>query len=194
MTAAGNDVRRRAGFVLTGGKSSRMGRDKASLPFGATTLVEHVVACLRAVTQDVTLIGSPERYRHLAAAAIADRYENCGPLGGVCTALETTAADFNVIVACDMPGVNAEFFRSLWAAAEAHDADCLVPETSDGLHPLCAAYHRRVQPIARRCILSKSVKMHDFVASLNSVSWPVAAGFVENVNTPLDWRHWNSSA
>jgi molybdopterin-guanine dinucleotide biosynthesis protein A len=174
-----------------------MGRDKAALPFGDTTLLEHVVAQLHATQQnpplDVTLIGAPERYGHLGLRAVADRYQNCGPLGGVCTALETTSADFNFIVACDMPGVTTEFFRSLIAAAEApgsylYDADCVIPETADGLHPLCAVYHRRVLPLAQQRILGQSLKMHDFVASLRVVKFPVAAAFVENVNAPVDWQ------
>jgi len=181
-----------AGFVLTGGNSSRMGRDKAVLPLGETTLLEYVVTQLRAVQQnpplDVTLIGAPERYAQLGPRAVADHYQNCGPLGGVCTALEKTKADFNLIVACDMPGVTTEFFRDLFTVAEIQDADCAIPETSDGLHPLCAVYHRRALPVAQQRILSKSFKMHDFVGSLKVVKLAVEPRLVDNVNTPAEWQ------
>ena len=185
-----------AGFVLTGGRSSRMGQDKAALPFGDASLLEHVAGCVRAavsnvasnVASSVTLIGAPERYAHLGLPAIADRYENCGPLGGVCTALEITTADWNLIVACDMPGVTADFLGSLLdAAGHGNAADCLIPVTSDGLHPLCAVYHRRALAVAQRQILDKSFKMHDFVASLQLAKFPAAVAFLENINTPLDW-------
>jgi molybdenum cofactor guanylyltransferase len=181
----------RAGFVLTGGRSSRMGQDKAGLPWGGATLVEHVAACVRAAASqvtasEVTLVGAPERYAHLGLPAVADRYQDCGPLGGICTALESTRADWNLIVACDMPGVTADFLSGLFEAAEAANVDCLLPE-SDGLHPLCAVYHRRVGPVAKRQILSKSFKMHDFVASLQALTLPSPAAFVENINTPQDW-------
>jgi molybdopterin-guanine dinucleotide biosynthesis protein A len=177
-----------------------MGRDKAALPFGETTLVEHVVAQLRSVRSApqlaVTLIGAPERYGHLGLRAVADQYRNCGPLGGVCTALETTFADFNFIVACDMPGVTAEFFRGLIAVAEAaesgwesgNEVDCVIPETADSLHPLCAVYHRRVLRVAQQRIRSQSFKMHDFIASLHVLKFPVEKAIVENINTPVDWR------
>jgi len=180
-----------AGFVLTGGNSSRMGRDKAALPLGGTTLLEHVVAAVRNAGQtfplDVTLIGAPGRYGHLGVPAVEDHYERCGPLGGVCTALEITGADLNLVVACDMPGLTAAFCASLLAAAEAADADCVVPETNDGLHPLCAVYDRRVLPIARERISRGAFKMQEFVESLRVVKFPVAATFVENVNTPQEW-------
>jgi molybdenum cofactor guanylyltransferase len=177
----------RAGFVLTGGASSRMGRDKAALPFAGATLVEYVAGCVRAAASSVTLIGAPERYAGLGLPAFADRYPDCGPLGGVCTALETTSADWNLIVACDMPGVTPDFLETLLAAAEAAAADCLIPETSRGLHPLCAVYHRRTAHAAHRQILRKSFKMHDFVACLPAVRFPAPAAQLENVNTPLEW-------
>jgi molybdopterin-guanine dinucleotide biosynthesis protein A len=168
-----------------------MGRDKAALPFGGTTLLEHVVAAVRKARQtvplDVTLIGAPGRYGHLGVPAVEDHYQGCGPLGGVCTALEVTGADLNLIVACDMPGVTAEFCASLLARAELADADCVVPETNDGLHPLCAVYHRRVLPMAKERISRGALKMLEFADSLRAVKVPVASQFVENVNTPQEW-------
>jgi molybdopterin-guanine dinucleotide biosynthesis protein A len=184
--------RSRAGFVLTGGRSSRMGRDKAVLPWGDATLVEHIARCVLAATGDgtafgdVTLVGAPERYAHLGLPTIADRYENCGPLGGLCTALEVTPAEWNLVVACDMPGVTVEFLSALFDAAEASGADCLVPE-ANGWHPLCAVYRARARSAAKRQLLGKSLKMHDFLARLRVVAWPSADVFVQNVNTPQDW-------
>jgi len=190
-----------SGFVLTGGTSSRMGRDKARLPFHGGTLVEHVAECVRAAAGSVTLVGAPERYGGLGLAALADHYTDCGPLGGICTALEITSADWNLIVACDMPGVTAEFLGELVEAARKEPVDAVVPEaphpfaagpnataeSGTALHPLCAVYHRRVLPVALRQIRNKSLKMHDFLAALQIAKLPAAAIFVENVNTPLDW-------
>jgi len=187
-------IHARAGFVLTGGASIRMGRDKAGLPFAGRTLVEYVAACVREAAGNVTLVGAPERYSDLGFDAMADHYPGCGPLGGICTALEQSTADWNLIVACDMPGVSAAFLKELLRAAEASGADGLVPETATAagsagrqLHPLCAVYHRRVLSRALRQIGIKSFKMHEFLAILPIVRFPVAAPFVQNVNTPLDW-------
>jgi molybdenum cofactor guanylyltransferase len=178
-----------AGFVLTGGASSRMGRDKAALPFRETTLLEHVAAAVsRAVHRDAILIGAPDRYTPIGLPAIEDSYDNCGPLGGLCTALEATNAEYNLVVACDMPGVTSEFLTSLLQAAQASAADCLIPQTSDGLHPLCAVYHRRVLPTAQNRISLRRLKMHDFIDQLQVIRYATDASFVENINTPQDWQ------
>jgi molybdenum cofactor guanylyltransferase len=178
----------RSGFVLAGGRSSRMGRDKALLPAGDRTLIEQVAARVFAAAGRVTLIGPPERYASLGYAVVADRVENLGPIGGLYTALSITEADWNLVVACDMPGVTTEFLRELLGAAESSTADCLVPKTARGLEPLCAVYHRRCLAAAEQAILRKMFKMQDFVSSLHFETMvPADPSALENVNTPEEW-------
>jgi molybdopterin-guanine dinucleotide biosynthesis protein A len=176
------------GFVLAGGRSSRMGRDKALLPFEDQTLVEHVAAEVRSAAGCVTLIGPARRYESLGLPLAADLLDGCGPMGGVLTALTLTSAAWNLIVACDMPGVTGAFLSGLLEAAQASSADCLVPHTTSGLHPLCAVYHVRALPAIHRAIEYKSFAMHHLLDSLQTVSWPVAdASLLRNVNTPVEW-------
>ena len=180
---------RRAGFVLAGGRSSRMGRDKALLPFRNATLVEHIAAQVLAAAGNVTLIGPPERYPSLACPVVADRVPDHGPLGGLHTALAITPADWNLIVACDMPDVTADFLAALLEAAESADTDCLVPETSFGREPLCAVYHRRCLPAVERAVANKLLKMQDFVSTLRFRSWPVSdSSPLKNINRPEEWQ------
>ena len=181
-----------AGFVLTGGRSSRMGRDKALLPIGGSVLVERTAERVRAAAGSVTLIGAPERYQHLGLAAVpdlsVDAEEACGPIGGLYTALKMTGADWNLVVACDMPGITAAFLAELLAAARERDCTALVPDSGSGLHPLCAVYHRRAVGAVELAIKHKRFKMHDLLKALGAVSWPVAdAQILENVNTPVEW-------
>src|SRR5438128_562980 len=114
-----------AGFVLVGGASRRMGRDKALLPLGSATMVEEIAAKVRSVTGSVTLIGPVEKYAHLGLPIVPDAVENCGPIGGLYTALKMTTSDWNLIVACDMPDLTEAFLKQLLHEA---DADCIVPE------------------------------------------------------------------
>ena len=176
------------GFVLAGGRSSRMGRDKALLPLDGSTLLEQVAARVRAAAGSVTLIGPPERYSSLGLPVAADLIEDCGPIGGVYTALKISSAPWNLIVACDMPAVTTGFLAGLLEAARGADADCLVPETDRGLHPLCAVYHRRAVTALQHAIRHKSFKMHDLLRSLRTVAWPVDdPSLLENVNTLVEW-------
>ena len=181
------------GFVLTGGRSSRMGRDKALLPLGGSTaggptLVEQIAARVRAAAGFVTLIGAPERYNSLGLPVAADLIEDCGPIGGVYTALKISSAPWNLVVACDMPAVTTGFLAVLLATARDADAECFVPETGSRLHPLCAVYHRRALAAFQYAIDHKSFKMHDLLRFVRTVTWPVAdASLLENVNTPIEW-------
>ena len=177
-----------AGFVLCGGRSSRMGRDKGLLPVDGKTLVERTAERVLAAAGSVTLIGAPERYRHLGLPVVPDLMADCGPIGGLYTALKMTRSEWTLLVACDMPGVTAEFLGELLAAAIGRRSTCLVPETESGRHPLCAVYHRRGLGAVEFSIQHKRFKMHDLVQLLEAASWPVRdAAVLENMNTPLEW-------
>jgi molybdopterin-guanine dinucleotide biosynthesis protein A len=120
---------------------------------------------------------------------VPDAVENCGPLGGLWTALRHTQADWNLLVACDMPDITEVFLQQLLDAAKTSDADCVVPEIDGKIHPLCAVYHRRVAAAAESAILHKLFKMQDFIASLRTFRWPVPDPRpLRNVNTQLEYE------
>src|ERR1700761_7300390 len=79
-----------AGFVLVGGRSSRMGRDKALLPSGSGTLVKEIADSVAAVSGNVALIGRPESYRSLGYDCLEDICPGLGPLSGIHTALHSS--------------------------------------------------------------------------------------------------------
>jgi molybdopterin-guanine dinucleotide biosynthesis protein A len=165
-----------------------MGQDKALLPLGGATMVEQIAAAVRGAAGNVTILGPVERYAHLGFPVVPDKIENCGPIGGLFTALSITKTDWNLFVACDMPHVTAAFLSQLIEAAEAADADCLVPETAGKLDPLCAVYHARVAAAAESAIHRKLFKMQDFISILRTSRWPVPdARPLSNVNTPAEW-------
>jgi len=176
------------GFVLAGGASRRMGRDKALLPLGSATMVEQIASAVQNAAGNATIVGPVERYAHLRFPVVPDKIAGCGPLGGLYTALSITKSDWNVIVACDMPYVGGAFLTHLIEAAQTSSADCLVPETNGKLDPLCAVYHRRVAPAAEAAIHRKLFKMQDFVSTLRTSRWPVSDPRpLQNINTPSEW-------
>src|SRR6185369_14860860 len=130
------------GFVLIGGKSSRMGTDKAllRLPDGET-LLEHAMAVLSSVASEVRLIGSNEKYADFTATAqiVEDIFPERGPLGGIHAALASTDTDLNLILAVDTPAVTTVLLEYLVARVEATEALVVVPEIEGRLQPLCAA-------------------------------------------------------
>lgn len=178
-----------AGFVLVGGKSSRMGRDKAMLPYRGKTLVEHIAARVEAAAGSVALVGPPERYRELPFPVIPDRFPGCGPLAGIHAALSASGAEWNLIVACDMPAVSVEFLSNLIELAEGSGRDCLVPVSPSGrAEPLCAVYHRACIPAIERALAGSIRKVTDVFGDLRVAAFSVPeATWFENLNTPAEW-------
>jgi molybdopterin-guanine dinucleotide biosynthesis protein A len=178
--------------VLVGGRSSRMGRDKALLPFRGVTLAQFVAAEVAAACGSATLVGDPETYGGLGFPTIPDALPGQGPLGGIVTALRHSASQWNVIVACDMPGISAEFVWEILAAAEASGADVLVPAGPEGRpEPLCAAWNRRALPPLEAALEGGVRKLTDALQELRAAAWNVAqVTHFANVNTPEDWARY----
>jgi molybdenum cofactor guanylyltransferase len=178
-----------AGYVLAGGRSSRMGCDKALLPFRGGALAESVARAVRWAAGSAVLVGNPALYQHLGYPAIPDLCPGAGPLGGILTALHHTSADWNLVAACDMPELSGEFLRLLIDDA---DGDAVVAVGPSGRpEPLCAVYHRRSRPVLeralRRGVRSVRAALEDLRVVLVSV--PELAPF-QNVNTPEDWAEY----
>ena len=181
-----------AGFVLVGGKSIRMGRDKALLPYSGRTLAQHVAEQVQKVANPVCFVGNAAVYGHFGLPVIPDAVANRGPLSGIEAALLSPfASEWNVIVACDLPRIDAQFLQALANAAFETDAqvDCVVPQTASGkLEPLYALYRKRCGLVAQQALAHGTRRVVDVVGMLQAEFWPVhdAISF-QNVNTEPEW-------
>jgi molybdopterin-guanine dinucleotide biosynthesis protein A len=166
-----------------------MGRNKALLPFHGRPLAAAVADALREAAGCAVLIGDPALTAVTGFPAIPDLVPGEGPLGGILTALRFTTADWNLVTACDMPELTAGFLARLFEAAEACDADVLVPVSAKGrLEPLCAVWHRRVLGSLESAFGGGTRRVRDALAGLRTVRYPVAEMTpFQNVNTPEDW-------
>jgi molybdopterin-guanine dinucleotide biosynthesis protein A len=164
-----------------------MGSDKAMIEVGGIRLVDRVATAVAEAAGNVTIVGAPERYGGLGYPVVADLRPGCGPLGGIETALDRTTADWNLIVACDMPGVSAEFLRRLIAESVRENPDCLLPRTARGPEPLCAVYHRRCLEGVSLSLERGIRKVTDGLAGLR-VRWMEVGDLrnVENINNSGD--------
>jgi molybdopterin-guanine dinucleotide biosynthesis protein A len=181
---------RTAGFVLAGGASSRMGRNKALLTIGGRTLLGIAAAAVFDAAGNVTIIGPPDLYRQLGYPVIPDGRAHAGPLAGIETALNC-AADWSLIVACDMPLMNSGTLRHILDEALAHpEAGCVLPESAAGhLEPLCAAYHKRLLPAISEALDAGTRKVTAAlpVSSIHYIRM-AADPIFQNINTPEEWR------
>ena len=181
--------RRRAAFILVGGASRRMGRDKALMEWEGRPLAVHLAEQAASIAGTVFLVGSPRKYGHLGLPVIPDLYTGFGPLGAILTALRSTSVDWNLILACDMPSVHPDLFEALFKAARHSGPDCIVPSTRDGqVHPLCAVYHRKAGRALERSLQSGVLSVVEALQSVRTRFLPVQDDeWLRNVNTPADW-------
>ena len=183
-----------AAFVLAGGKSSRMGRDKATLSLHGRTLLQHALSTLREITSDVSILGSPQTYGDQGAPVIADIIPECGPLGGIHAALTHTRAAYNLIIAVDTPFLSADFLRFLTSRAAESGAVITTPEIAGYTQPLCTVYSRQFLSIAAHALKSGEYKIvplfpHDATLTISAAEMAQFAftpEMFDNLNTPED--------
>jgi molybdopterin-guanine dinucleotide biosynthesis protein A len=129
------------GFVLVGGESRRIGRDKALLEWHGEPLLLRAAKLLTTYLDSVTLLGSPARYSRFGLPVLADDFTQAGPLAGIATALRHSCYEWNLLLACDLPLVDGRVVKRLIEQVAATRALAVVPKTASGWQPLCAAYH-----------------------------------------------------
>lgn len=161
-------------IVLGGGRSIRMGRDKAALPFGPETMLARVVQAVQCVADDVVVVGGsrqrlPDGVR--VVRVVPDLVEGLGPLAGLATGLAAVRGERALLLACDMPLVAPALLQRMLELAG--DADACVPLV-DGL-PMttCAAYATRVLPRAQEHLASGTRSLRALLTDV-SVRWVTA--------------------
>ncbi len=149
------------GVILAGGKSRRMGRDKAFLPFGKGVLIERVIEVVRAVTDDLLLItNTPEQYQRFGLPMVSDVIPEAGSLGGIYTGLVHAKTPYSLALACDMPFVKPAFLRFLCDMAG--EADVMIPKNAEDFQPLCAVYAQACREPIRQRIEAGRLKITGF--------------------------------
>ncbi|MGO8790089.1 MAG: molybdenum cofactor guanylyltransferase [Terriglobia bacterium] len=183
------------GFVLAGGKSSRMGQDKALMQLEGTPLVLRAAEILRPFVRQIALLAPADRYSHLGLPVVADKWPDQGPLGAICTGSLSSRAEWCIFLACDLPLVSRQFIQLLIERVRTSRFDAVVPRTADGWQPLSAAYHSRCRAAFERAM---EEGRRSIVGLLDEVRVEaithdemISAGLREmeltNINTTEDW-------
>jgi len=128
-------------FILAGGKSSRMGSDKAFLELASSTLLERSLALAHALAAEVFIVGSQEKFSRFGRV-VEDVFRDCGPLAGIHAALTASRTDLNLALAVDLPFLEVKFLEYLISQARMTSALATVPRAAGGWQPLCAVYRR----------------------------------------------------
>jgi len=162
-----NNVDDVTAFVLAGGKSTRMGRDKAFLEFKGRILLARALELAAGVADDVRIVGDPRKFAAFGRV-VEDIYRERGPLGGIHAALMSSSTDWNLMLAVDLPFVEPDFLKYLVSAARDAKAVVTVPRACDGLQPLCAVYRRGFAEVAEQSLAQGKNKIDALFANVET--------------------------
>ena len=184
-------------IILAGGKSRRMGSNKAFLKYGSTTFIEHQVMMLRKIFDEIILSANDTNaYTSLKLPIVSDVIPERGPLSGICAGLSRAKSSHAFVIACDMPFINEKLI--LYLKSQINGYDVVVPQTSRGLEPMHAFYSRNcIQPMYR-CLEEGRLRIVDFFSEVKVkiVNEKEFAGLdaslqsLINLNTPDEYKKY----
>ena len=180
--------------ILAGGKSSRMGTNKALLKIDGETLIERMINIVNSCTEKLMIItNNPEEFSFLNVETFQDVIKGAGPLGGIYTALKHCQSTHCLVIACDLPFLSKELLQLLYKQGTAYDV--LAVDGGKGVEPLCAVYSKNCIPIIEKQLIAGKHRVTDFYSSVNTkiLYWEQNSRLFHNkmffnINTPEDLK------
>lgn len=181
-------------FILAGGKSTRMGTDKAFVLLAGSTLLARMLDLARQMTSTVQIVGDPAKFAAFAPV-IEDIFPGCGPLGGIHAALRSSTTELNLILAVDIPFVSPTLLQFLITRARSSSTSLVtVAQANAGLQPLCGIYRPGFAEPAEKALKAHRYKIDAAFDPATTQIIPeeqlLAGGFAlsifRNLNTPED--------
>jgi len=184
-----------SGIILSGGKSSRMGKNKAFIEIDGIPIIQRILTLFKTLFSEIIIVTNEvELFQNFEAKVHRDLIPGQGALGGLYTGIYYSSFPHAFCVACDMPFLKGSVIRYLIHKVEDHDV--VVPRTGDGLEPLHAIYSKNCLDPIRKIMEHKQFKVLDFypMVKVNIVEEsefrsldPARESFL-NVNTPEELR------
>ena len=180
-----------AAFILAGGKSTRMGADKAFLTLGGSSLLARSLAVAGAVADEVCIVGEARKFQAFAPV-VEDVFRGCGPLAGIHAALRASHMELNLILAVDLPFVTPELLRFLFAQARESPAMVTAVRARGGWQPLCAVYRGEFAEVAEKALREGRYRIDTLFDSQRMLeisedqlkTTGLSADIFRNLNTP----------
>lgn len=159
------------GIILSGGKSSRIGENKAFVVIDGMRIIDRAVNLFKSLFEDVIIVtNAPLDYLDLEVTLVTDIYAGKHALGGIYTGLFYASCSHAFVAACDMPHLNPQLIAMMIKQAPAYDI--VVPETKAGLEPLHAIYSKNCLPHIKRRIVQDRLKITGFYKGLKCLRLP----------------------
>ncbi len=179
------------GAILAGGKSSRMGTDKGLLLINEKNMVERIAELLKPFVSELIIISNGHNYDYLGYKIYHDLIKDCGPMGGMYTALAKSKTEKNFIISCDMPFVSPEIIESIIKNSD--NCQVAIPLHAEGVEPLCGVYDKSCISKFEELLENKKWKLKDALKHFALKQIPMKETiFVShcftNINTPAEYE------
>jgi molybdopterin-guanine dinucleotide biosynthesis protein A len=179
-------------YILAGGKSRRFGTNKALFKIDGRAVIETVIAAIPPGRPVFIVTHSPAEYVHLGLPTLPDNYPNAGPLAGIHAGLSHSPYEWNFFLACDFPCLRKSVIEEILAVLfnknkEEGETQVILPETAEGLQPLCALWSKSTLPVVETALNGgqRSVRAVLAQLSLHRVSLAEPEALL-NLNTRED--------
>ncbi len=153
-------------IILAGGKSKRMGTDKALLKVEGISLLEKSILLCNKVCDEIIISSNNAAHYEFGFPVVADEVNDCGPIGGILSCLKQSKTDWNFVISVDAAFVEPEFVNFLFLDTD--DYDAIVPIHSKGKEPLIAFYNKSSLAKMEEMLQVGDYKMHNLLASINT--------------------------
>lgn len=154
------------GIILAGGKSLRMGTDKALVEINGKPLLQRAIDLCRPLCHDILISTNQPGHTEFGYLTVPDEIKSCGPLGGIYSCLKKSKTDWSFVLSVDAAFVEPAFFYFLTSEKEGFDA--VVPRHESGVEPLIALYHINCLPAITKQLEEGKYKMQDFLKQVNT--------------------------
>jgi len=183
------------GILLCGGKSSRMGTDKALLKIQHQHMVSYPLQVMQQRCSEILISANDSRLDFLDYPVICDEITGIGPIGGLYTCLKQSTNDLNLVLACDMPLITGGVLEKMLQIVQEYDA--VVPLVDQRAEPLYALYHKRILTKIKHSLDQKTYAMQKMLSQADVYYMTVEPDHeleLFNVNTPSEILNYGQLA
>lgn len=181
------------GYILAGGKSSRMGTDKGLMMLNGKATVQHVIEQMQPAVDKVIIVSNNPDYKKFGLEVIGDLIKDIGPAGGIYSALSHANSNYVFIMSCDMPFINSGAIKLL--IEKSNQLQITLPEYENRIEPLFGVYSKECLPQLEKLIHQGTIKLQDLVSQFELLKVNVDnnelfhESFFMNINTKEDFEN-----
>jgi molybdenum cofactor guanylyltransferase len=182
------------GIILAGGKSSRIGSDKGFLTLNDSTFISHIIKAIKPLVNDIIIVSNNSDYDIFNLKRVEDIIEDAGPLAGLCSGLNESETEYNLVLSCDVPSINSAVLNKLIKGFDA-EKDVIQLKSKNKTMPLIALYNKQCMEKCMDLLQKGERRLRTVVEQFNTKTIeldPDLDQYVRNINTLSELKELRS--